>query len=242
MGVPHGTIHGPMADDPRANLRRNLGNRCLFLAGTILDMDPPRSDWEPSCRVHGRNGGNMKTTRNIFRTAAIAPLAVLLIATPSKARATEIIPSIGLTRSVDTEETKSTVGLAIRGSAIPSVLAIELKGQYRKQDRFNGQLTEKMWPITASAWLTPLRVIYAGGGVGWYHTTLDYNAPSPLQDETTQKFGVHLGGGVRVPIAPAVALDMNGRYVWLEKQETAIVPKEFNPDFWDMSLGLGLHF
>ena len=185
---------------------------------------------------------NMKMTRNIFRAAAIAPLAVLLIATVGKARATEIIPSVGLTRSVDTENTKSSIGLAIRGSAIPSVLAVELRGQYRKQDRFNGQLTEKMWPITASAWLTPLRVVYAGGGVGWYHTTLDYNAPSPLPDETSQKFGVHVGGGVRVPIAPAVALDMNGRYVWLQKQETAIFPREFNPDFWDMSLGLGLHF
>jgi len=184
----------------------------------------------------------MKATRKIFRTAAIAPFAILLIATLGQAQATEIIPPVGLTRSVDTEDTKSSIGLAIRGSAIPSVLAVELKGQYRKQDRFNGQLTEKMWPVTVSAWLTPLRVIYAGGGVGWYHTTLDYKAPSPFPDETKQKFGVHAGGGVRVPIAPAVALDMSGRYVWLQKQETAIVPREFNPDFWDMSLGLGLHF
>ncbi|TMQ57247.1 MAG: porin family protein [Candidatus Eisenbacteria bacterium] len=181
-------------------------------------------------------------TRNILRAAAIAPLVLLLTAAAGKAGATEIIPSVGLTRSVDTEETKSSVGLAIRGTAIPSLLDVELRGQYRKQDRFNGQLTEKMWPITASAWLKPLRVIYAGGGVGWYHTTLDYNAPSPFPDKTTQKFGVHAGGGVRVPIAPGLAFDMNGRYVWLQNQETAIVPREFNPDFWDMSLGLALHF
>ena len=95
---------------------------------------------------------------------------------------------------------------------------------------------------TAGQTLKPLRVIYAGGGVGWYHTTLDYNAPSPFPDKTTQKFGVHAGGGVRVPIAPGLAFDMNGRYVWLQNQETAIVPREFNPDFWDMSLGLALHF
>ena len=187
----------------------------------------------------------LNNNRTLYLAVAIASLAALVMCAAVKVQvvqATEIIPSVGLTRSVDTDETKSDIGLAIRGSAIPSVLDIELKGQYRKQERFDGQLTEKMWPITASAWLTPLRVVYAGGGVGWYHTTLDYNSPSPFRDETTQKFGVHAGAGVRVPIAPAVALDLNGRYVWLEKQETAIFPREFNPDFWDMSLGLGLRF
>ncbi|HEY2924073.1 MAG TPA: outer membrane beta-barrel protein [Candidatus Eisenbacteria bacterium] len=184
----------------------------------------------------------LDNNRNLFLAAVIASLAALVMCAAVKVQATEIIPSVGLTRSVDSDEAKTGIGLAIRGSAIPSVLDIELKGQYRKQERFDGQLTERMWPITASAWLTPLRVVYAGGGVGWYHTTLDYNPPSPLQDETTQKFGVHGGAGVRVPIAPAVALDLNGRYVWLEKQETAIFPREFDPDFWDMSLGLGFRF
>ncbi len=180
--------------------------------------------------------------RRVFRDAVLAPLAALLLCAPIQAKATEIIPSVGLTRSVDSDNTKTSLGLAIRSSVLANILAVELKGQYRQEDLFGGQLTEKMWPITASAWLTPLRVLYAGGGVGWYHTTLDYNDNSTLQDQTTQKFGVHAGGGVRVPIAPAVALDLNGRYVWLENQETAIFPREFNPDFWDMSLGLGFKF
>jgi opacity protein-like surface antigen len=183
--------------------------------------------------------------RTVFLVAAIASLAALIMCAAIKVQtvqATEIIPSVGLTRSVDTDEAKSELGLAIRASAIPHVIDMELKGQYRKQDRFNGQLTERMWPITASAWFTPLRVVYAGGGVGWYHTTLDYNSPSPLPDETHQEFGVHAGGGVRVPLAPAIALDLSGRYVWLEDQETAQIPQKFNPDFWDMSLGLGFRF
>src|SRR5205814_10220043 len=53
-----------------------------------------------------------------------------------------------------------------RGTAVPSVLDLEVKGQYRQEERFNGALKERMWPITASAWLTPLRVVYAGAGVG----------------------------------------------------------------------------
>src|SRR6266550_4030679 len=150
--------------------------------------------------------------RNLFLALVIGSLAALVMCAAVKAHAaTEIIPSVGLTRSVDTDEAKSDVGLALRGTFIPSVLDVELKGQYRKQERFNGALTEKMWPVTASLWLTPLRVLHAGAGVG-------------------------------VPVASSVAFDLNGRYVWLEDQETASIPQKFNPDFWDMSLGLAFRF
>jgi len=181
--------------------------------------------------------------RNLFVALVLGSLAALLVCAAVKAQAaTEIIPSVGLTRTVDSDETKSDVGLAIRGSAIPHVADIELKGQYRKQDVLGGQATERMWPISASLWLTPLRVVYAGAGVGWYHTTLDYHAPLTQDDQTFQKFGVHAGGGFRVPFGSALALDLNGRYVWMEDQETAAIPQKFNPDFWDMSLGLALRF
>jgi outer membrane protein with beta-barrel domain len=182
--------------------------------------------------------------RNRFAALVVGSLASLLLCVAVKAQAsTEIIPSVGLTRSADTDETKSEVGLALRGGVIQSLLDLELKGQYRKQDELDGLLTEKMWPVTASLYLTPLRVLYAGGGVGWYHTTLDYKAPSTLPDETHQKFGVHASAGVRVPLAgDAVGLDLNGRYTWLENQETASIPSKFNPDFWDMSLGLAFRF
>ena len=181
--------------------------------------------------------------RNLFFALVIGSLAALVMCAAVQAQAaTEIIPSVGLTRSVDTDEAKTDVGLAIRGTAIPHLADIELKGQYRKEDLFGGSITQRQWPISASLWLTPLRVVYAGGGVGWYHTTLDYNAPSTAPDDTFQKFGVHAGAGFRVPFGSALALDLNGRYVWLENQETATFPQEFNPDFWDMSLGLAFRF
>ena len=181
--------------------------------------------------------------RNLFAALILASLAALWMCAAVKAQAaTEIIPSVGLTRTADSDETKSDVGLAIRGTAIPHVADLELKGQYRKQDVLGGQATERMWPITASLWLTPLRVLYAGAGVGWYHTTLDYNAPLTQDNQTFQKFGVHAGGGVRVPFGTSLGLDLSGRYVWLEDQETVAIPQKFNPDFWDMSLGLAFRF
>jgi len=102
-----------------------------------------------------------------------------------------------------------------------------------------------MWPVTASMWVTPVPAFYAGGGVGWYNITFDYaDAVSPpLRDHTEQQFGVHLGGGVRVPVAPSAAVDLNGRYVMLRNQdEDRLIPERFNPNFWQMSAGLALKF
>ena len=185
----------------------------------------------------------LDNNRNLFLALIIGSLAALVMCAAVKAQAaTEIIPSVGLSRNVDSDDAKTNVGLALRASAIPSVVDVELKGQYRKEDLSGGAITEKQWPISASLWLTPLRVMYAGAGVGWYHTTLDYNGPASPPDDTFQKFGVHAGGGFRVPFGSALALDLNGRYVWMEDQETASIPQKFNPDFWDMSLGLAFRF
>jgi len=179
--------------------------------------------------------------RNALIAAAFASLAALMMCAAMKAQAAEIIPSIGITQAKDADNAKPNVGLALRGTAIPSLLDLEVRGQYRQEERFNGALKERMWPITASAWLTPLRVVYAGAGVGWYNTTLDYR-DSALKSETSNKFGVHAGAGLRVPMSDRVALDLNGRYVWMENQQTLIIPKSFNPDFWDLSAGLAFSF
>ncbi len=179
--------------------------------------------------------------RNAVIAAAFASLAALMTCAALKAQAAEIIPSFGVTQSKDADNAKTAVGLALRGTAVPSVLDLEVKGQYRREERFNGALKERMWPITASAWLMPLRAVYLGGGVGWYNTTLDYQTPG-IASETSSKFGVHAGGGVRAPMGGGVALDLNGRYVWLENQNTVIIPRSFNPDFWDASVGLAFSF
>jgi len=181
--------------------------------------------------------------RNLFLALIIGSLAALVMCAAIKAQAaTEIIPSAGLTRGTDSDDTKAIYGLALRASAIPSLVDLELKGQYRNQMVLSGAAREHQWPVSASLWLTPLRVLYAGAGVGWYHTTLDFQGPTAPPTETFEKFGVHAGGGLRVPFGSAAALDLNGRYVWMENQESVSIPQKFDPDFWDMSLGLAFRF
>ena len=59
---------------------------------------------------------------------------------------------------------------------------------------------------------------------------------------TKQNFGVHVGGGFQIPLAPSAAVDLGGRYVMLRDQESHLIPEKFNPDFWVTQLGLAIKF
>ncbi len=165
--------------------------------------------------------------------------AVLLCA--GTAAAAEIVPSVGMTRAVDSDATKSLLGLALRGPMIPHVLDAEIAAGYRSESYSGGALDVTQVPVTASLLLTPIPSLYGGAGVGWYNTKYDYRDPL-LKDETRQKFGVHVEGGVKVPLAPSVAMDLGGRYSFLEKQESLAIPQKFNPDFWTLSVGMAFRF
>ena len=179
------------------------------------------------------------------RRAALCVLALGLVASlwnvPVSRAGGEIVPSVGLTRAVDSDDTKSNLGLALRGNLAGPVVQTELGVSYRKEERFDGGLELKMIPITASLLVRPVPLLHADVGAGWYNTKFDYASPL-LEDETKQEFGVHLGGGLQAPIAPRLALDLTGRYVFMRDQESKLVPEKFDPDFWSMSAGLAIGF
>ena len=173
-----------------------------------------------------------------------AVLCVGLIAGARSARAAEVVPSLGMTRSVNgNDQTQLSGGLAFRGNLFP-LLQAEIGAAYRSESRYDGALHVRQWPITTSLWFTPIPELYAGGGVGFYQTTLDYDQSKvPLaSDETRQDFGVHLGGGVKVPLSQAVGLDVGGRYVMMRDQESPLIPQHFDPDFWTLNAGLAFKF
>lgn len=187
---------------------------------------------------------NTRVSNLLRRLSAISILCAAVTSGPGlqMASAGEIVPSIGITRPVhsDSDETNLFGGLAFRGYLAP-VLKAEIGAAYREED-VNSQLKIRQWPLTASLWLVPIPALYAGGGVGWYHTSYDYEDALDFQSETDQTFGVHLGGGLSIPMTPNLALDLNGRYVFLENVETKLPPNEFDPDFWSTSLGLAIQF
>ncbi len=171
---------------------------------------------------------------------ALLLLAMLLVGIGA-ARAAEIVPSVGVTRSTSGDgDLKTFAGLALRGSMLPMIKS-ELGVAYRSEPYFNGDLNVKMWPVTASLWLSPLPTVYVGGGVGWYHTTYDYKAGLGIADQTSQEFGTHVGGGLNIPLVPMVAsLDLNGRYVNMREKNDPLAPGAIKQSFWSTSVGIAI--
>lgn len=176
-----------------------------------------------------------------FLCAALL-LAGLALFAP-RAQAAEIIPSLGMTQTPSNgDNTRISYGLAVRESIVPMVAA-EIGVGYRKDMLFGGQIESTQWPVTGSLWFKPMGLVYAGGGVGWYNTTLHYPKLPLIASATTQEFGVHLGGGLTVPVMPGVAsVDLNGRYVYLGDQKSDLPPNSFKADYWTTSLGVAIHF
>src|SRR5205814_1094707 len=92
--------------------------------------------------------------------------------------------------------TGRTIGIQHAHGAVLPFLKTEIGVAYRSETRLGGDLKVRMWPVTGSLWLAPLPMLYAGGGVGWYHTTFDYAPALAIANETKERFGVHLGGGI----------------------------------------------
>lgn len=178
------------------------------------------------------------------RLIAMLALATLAGTVAGTARAMEVIPSFGLTKSTDSNAgaARGFGGVALRAPLLP-FLKVEGAIGYRQDSFSGGDLKVRQWPVTASVWAAPLPMVYAGGGLGWYRTTLDLRDNAILKDVTTNKMGVHLGGGATVPLSPQLGLDLNGRYIFMQKDNNNIqVPTKFNPDFWTMGLGLAIKF
>jgi len=169
---------------------------------------------------------------------------VLLLVGMEVAHAAEIIPSIGVSRVADgSAPAKFYTGLSLRSSIIPMVKA-DVGIAYRQDDVANGLAKATTWPMTLSAWLAPVPFVYAGGGIGWYHTSYSFEGAPGIAAAaaTNTTFGTHVGGGLSMPLVPMLSLDLNARYVMLEKSNNSQLPSNYDPKFWSTSLGLGIKF
>ena len=159
------------------------------------------------------------------------------------AQAIEVIPSIGFARPAQGGDSKLYTGVALRTGLAPFIQS-ELGVAYRSEQFASGAASATTWPLTASLWVAPIPFLYAGGGVGMYQTSFSFpGTPLIASAATTQRsFGTHVGGGMRMPIAPMLGLDLNARYVILEKPKSSLIPSSYDPKFWSAALGLGVKF
>jgi len=177
-----------------------------------------------------------------IRFAGLGALALALFLSTGlrTAHAVQIVPSVGLTQSVDGAGSQMTLALALRQSIVPRV-QMELQVAHRSESfDFAGQSFKmRTIPVTASVWVSPVPMLYAGGGVGAYPEMVEYgNNLFPTSNQT--KFGAHLGAGTRFSLTPLVGLDLQGRYVFLGQQASQLQSGSFDPSFWSVSAGLVL--
>lgn len=185
-----------------------------------------------------------RKSRNRIGLVAVAVICSLAVpaSVTSIVSAGEIVPALGYAKSAEgTGDGHLFASLAARGNVAPPLVA-EVGIGYRSESSSDDLVHAKVWPITASLYLTPLPFLYAGGGVGWYQTSYDFAAALPLRDETRRDFGTHLGGGVQMPLGSRAGLDLNGRYVMMQDQSDPVIPEKYRPDFWTGTVGLALKF
>jgi hypothetical protein len=169
-------------------------------------------------------------------------LVIMGSALAGPSQAMRLIPSVGFTKATgdNAPDGKLSGGLALRAAVTP-FLSAEGGISYRQESATSGDLVVRSWPVTASLWLTPFPVVYAGGGIGWYRTTLDYRSTLPIEDTTRNRVGYHLGGGLEFPIGTSVGLDLNARYIFMKADNSLELPTQWDPGFWSTSLGLVIH-
>src|SRR5262245_607704 len=186
----------------------------------------------------------MRRSRSLLKRASLGALvsAGLSLVPLSTVHAVQIVPSIGISRAPDGGDNQTMLAIALRNSFLPKTQA-EIQAGYRSETReIAGQSFDlRTTPVTLSLWASPVPMFYAGGGVGVYLQSVKYDGNVyPASNDTN--FGAHLGGGMRFSMTPMVGVDVQGRYVFLKDQATALASGNFNPSFWTLSAGLAIGF
>ncbi len=147
-------------------------------------------------------------------------------------------PQVGFSKSPD-EEASLIFGGALRLRLLQA-LGIEGSINYHEEDFGGDALTVRSWPIQVTGMVYPLSAVYGSVGAGWYMTTLDYDPDLGfLDDDTTNEFGWHFGGGLELPLGGAAVLAGDLRYVFIDYDFEAIPGSdEIDSDFYMATAGL----
>ena len=123
-------------------------------------------------------------------------------------------------------------------------LAVEGSVDYRRNDF--GDTRVHSYPVQGSLMIYPLglkRIApFILGGGGWYFTSV--TGPGDF-DDTQQRFGGHVGGGVQVFISKHFSADASYRHIWLEKiqsRNASLEDKKFDDTGHMITVGLNFHF
>ncbi len=155
-------------------------------------------------------------------------------------------PHLGIQKSPGAENPNYLVGATMR-LKLMSVLGAEGDIGYRQEKFGTDVMTVKQWPVTVTALLYPLPILYGGIGAGWYFTTLDYADrfnQIGYADETSTKTGWHLAAGIEFPPLSSVKVFGDVRWVFLDykfKELPEAVLDGADANFYSINVGVLFH-
>ncbi|MBN2011040.1 outer membrane beta-barrel protein [candidate division KSB1 bacterium] len=149
------------------------------------------------------------------KTLIIMGLTILMVA-PVDAQSISVGPQVGYYKTKDADDGNFMGGVAWRMKLMPA-FGVEASINYRQENYANDALTVRSWPVMVTGLFYPVPVAYGAVGAGWYNTTVDYDQDmvASLEDETTQEFGWHFGGGLELPVGVTSKFTADIRYVFL---------------------------
>jgi opacity protein-like surface antigen len=127
---------------------------------------------------------------------------------------------------------------------LANFFAVEGSADYRQQ-RFGGNTIADIYPVQVSGllYLLPNSPVspFALGGVGWYFTHV--RGPSGF-DQTSNRFGSHVGGGLQFFLSRHWSMDASYRYIFTDRITTTSngVRVSVNGDGHMATGGINFHF
>jgi len=178
----------------------------------------------------------------MFRKTALVLMLFIGAASLAEAQSLRLGPQVGYQKAKDADAGKFIFGAALR-LKLTSAFGVEGAINYRQEKYSAGALTVRSWPVMASVLIYPLPFFHGTMGAGWYNTTLDYDQSrlglGAADDETTQEFGWHFGGGAELPLGGNSKLAADIRYVFLNYDFKAVPgSRELKNDFYVATVGL----
>jgi len=120
-------------------------------------------------------------------------------------------------------------------------LGLEGAVDYRSEE-LNLSTDLRTWPVTVSFLVYPLRQFYGLAGLGWYNSTIDFEAGIPYEDRTQTEVGYHLGLGFEAPLSQSARLTGDVRYQFIDYEFEEIPESIGEVDADAFALNLGVLF
>lgn len=165
---------------------------------------------------------------------------MLLVTTSLYAQDLSFGPQVGYLKAKDADDGVFMVGAALR-ARLTTTLGVEGSIGYRQEEYGEGAATVKSWPVMVTGLYYPVDIAYAAIGAGWYNTTIDYDETIgvELENETSQEFGWHFGGGAEIPLGGRMKLTGDIKYVFIDYDFDEIPGAgEIDANFYVINVGL----